>query len=70
MKNVIIMMQMKLTNEALICIMVSKGGALHAKGKRNQKRPICTLSGKPDEQDYQHGAIAGKLRQYIYLRVQ
>ena len=67
MKNIKIILHLKLTNVILICIMVSKGGAFYAKGKRDQKRPICTLSGKPDEQDYQHGAIVGKLRQYIYL---
>ena len=67
MKNIKIILHLKLTNVMLICIMVSKGGAFYAKGKRDQKRPICTLSGKPDEQDYQHGAIVGKLRQYIYL---
>lgn len=67
MKNIKIIRRLKLTTAILVCIMVSKGGALYAKGKRDQKRPICTLSGKPDEQDYQHGAIVGKLRQYIYL---
>ena len=57
MKNVRIIWRIKLTNGVLICIMVSKGGALYAKRKRKQERPICPLGGKSDEQDYQHGTI-------------